>query len=210
MRSRAASGTRSTETPSSVACARRSGPTATRLRPAPTTCWSPAPGWVRRQRRRASRGCAARCAACSRRQPPDERARDPPSARRPPAARAVRVDRVAHAAPLQVRAELLALRRGGRAPPRRAARAGAGALASRPLQPLVARWLRPRPDAGRPMIVDVVILQQIEDVLEKVLRFYNDHGISWGWSIVLLTFTVRLAILPLTVKQFRSMVAMQE
>jgi YidC/Oxa1 family membrane protein insertase len=59
-------------------------------------------------------------------------------------------------------------------------------------------------------MVDVVVLDQIESILESVLRFYHDHGVSWGWAIVLLTFTVRLAILPLTVKQFRSMVAMQE
>ena len=59
------------------------------------------------------------------------------------------------------------------------------------------------------MIELVVVLEQIEDILRAVLRFYHDHGVSWGWSIVLLTFTVRLAILPLTVKQFRSMAAMQ-
>ena len=32
---------------------------------------------------------------------------------------------------------------------------------------------------------------------------------SWGVAIVLLTCTVRIAILPLTIKQFRSMAAMQ-
>jgi YidC/Oxa1 family membrane protein insertase len=55
----------------------------------------------------------------------------------------------------------------------------------------------------------VVVLEQIEEVLKHVLTFYHDHGLSWGWSIVALTVTVRLAILPLTVKQFRSMAAMQ-
>jgi YidC/Oxa1 family membrane protein insertase len=59
-------------------------------------------------------------------------------------------------------------------------------------------------------MVLVIILEQIESVLESILTFYHDHGVSWGWSIVLLTFTVRLAILPLTIKQFRSMAAMQE
>jgi YidC/Oxa1 family membrane protein insertase len=60
------------------------------------------------------------------------------------------------------------------------------------------------------MILGVVVLQQIETVLEDILRFYHDGGISWGWSIVLLTVSVRLVILPLTIKQFRSMIAMQE
>jgi YidC/Oxa1 family membrane protein insertase len=55
-----------------------------------------------------------------------------------------------------------------------------------------------------------IVLQQIEDVLLHVIEFYHDHVIAnWGWSIVLLTATVRLAILPLTIKQFRSMAAMQ-
>jgi YidC/Oxa1 family membrane protein insertase len=57
--------------------------------------------------------------------------------------------------------------------------------------------------------VDIIIFDQIKDVLETVLTFYHDHGASWGWSIVLLTFTVRTAMLPLTVKQYRSMAAMQ-
>jgi YidC/Oxa1 family membrane protein insertase len=55
-----------------------------------------------------------------------------------------------------------------------------------------------------------IVLQQIESVLQSILKFYhNNLGVSWGWSIVLLTCTVRIAILPLTVKQLRSMAAMQ-
>jgi YidC/Oxa1 family membrane protein insertase len=55
-----------------------------------------------------------------------------------------------------------------------------------------------------------IVLQQIEEVLQHVIEFYHDNfGVSWGWSIVLLTVTVRIAILPLTIKQFRSMAAMQ-
>ncbi|MEX0657910.1 MAG: YidC/Oxa1 family membrane protein insertase [Egibacteraceae bacterium] len=55
------------------------------------------------------------------------------------------------------------------------------------------------------------------DGLEAVLRFF--HGISsgvpvfelaaWGWAIVLLTFSVRVVLLPLAVKQISSMRAMQ-
>jgi YidC/Oxa1 family membrane protein insertase len=54
------------------------------------------------------------------------------------------------------------------------------------------------------------VLQQIEDVLLHVIKFYHDTvGVPWGWAIVMLTASVRIAILPLTIKQFRSMAAMQ-
>ena len=59
------------------------------------------------------------------------------------------------------------------------------------------------------MIFGVIILQQIEAVIKGVLTTYHDHIASWGLCIILLTFTVRLVILPLTIKQFRSMAAMQ-
>ena len=56
------------------------------------------------------------------------------------------------------------------------------------------------------LIIHFIVLQQIEDILNSLLVFYHDHiGGSWGWSIVLLTATVRIAILPLTIKQFRNM-----
>ncbi len=94
-------------------------------------------------------------------------------------------------------------------------RPGPGDVAAAPLQPLVA-W-RVRPGAGRrcarggdPVVELFIVLQQIESVLQSILKFYhNTVGVSWGWSIVLLTCTVRIAILPLTVKQLRSMAAMQ-
>ena len=55
------------------------------------------------------------------------------------------------------------------------------------------------------------IFQPLIDVAEAILRFYHDSfGLGWGWSIVMLTVTVRLAILPLTFKQVRSMQAMQK
>ncbi len=60
------------------------------------------------------------------------------------------------------------------------------------------------------MIVDgIVIWSQIQDALVWLLNHYHDALGSWGWSIVLLTFTIRLLMVPLTVKQFRSMAAMQ-
>src|ERR1043165_5210312 len=60
------------------------------------------------------------------------------------------------------------------------------------------------------LILHFIVLEQIEDILNSLLVFYHHQtGGSWGWSIVLLTATVRICILPLTIKQFRSMAAMQ-
>jgi YidC/Oxa1 family membrane protein insertase len=54
------------------------------------------------------------------------------------------------------------------------------------------------------------ILQPLVDVFESVLKFFHDNiGASWGLSIILLTIVVRAALLPLAVKQFRSMQALQ-
>jgi YidC/Oxa1 family membrane protein insertase len=54
------------------------------------------------------------------------------------------------------------------------------------------------------------IFQPLIDVAEAILRFFHDSmGFSWGFAIVGLTVVVRLAILPLTFKQVRSMQAMQ-
>jgi YidC/Oxa1 family membrane protein insertase len=54
------------------------------------------------------------------------------------------------------------------------------------------------------------ILQPLVDVFESVLKFFHDtFNISWGLSIIALTIVVRAALLPLAVKQFRSMQAMQ-
>jgi YidC/Oxa1 family membrane protein insertase len=54
------------------------------------------------------------------------------------------------------------------------------------------------------------ILQPLEDLNEAILRFWHDTvGLGWGMSIIGLTVVVRLAILPLTFKQVRSMQALQ-
>src|SRR3954467_4428728 len=54
------------------------------------------------------------------------------------------------------------------------------------------------------------ILQPLIDVFESVLVFFHDHvGFSWGLSIIALTIVVRAALVPLTLKQIRSMQAMQ-
>ena len=57
------------------------------------------------------------------------------------------------------------------------------------------------------------VLQPLIDACEAILRFWHDlignfEG-SWGWSIILLTFTVRIAILPLTFKGVKSMNELQ-
>src|SRR5437868_6219497 len=54
------------------------------------------------------------------------------------------------------------------------------------------------------------IFQPLIDVFEAVLSFFHDNvGVSWGFSIVLLTVVVRAVLLPLTVKQFHSMQKLQ-
>jgi YidC/Oxa1 family membrane protein insertase len=49
------------------------------------------------------------------------------------------------------------------------------------------------------------------DIPEAIVVFFHDTvGLGWGPSIVALTMTVRLAIVPLSLKQIRSMRALQE
>src|SRR6266498_6006420 len=54
------------------------------------------------------------------------------------------------------------------------------------------------------------IFQPLIDIADSVLKFFhNDVGLSWGLSIVFLTIVTRLVILPLSLKQIRSMRALQ-
>src|SRR3954462_785841 len=54
------------------------------------------------------------------------------------------------------------------------------------------------------------VLQPLIDFFESVLIFFHDSvGFSWGLSIIALTIVVRAALVPLTLKQFKSMQAMQ-
>jgi YidC/Oxa1 family membrane protein insertase len=49
-------------------------------------------------------------------------------------------------------------------------------------------------------------LQPLIDFFEAILLFFHDNvGFGWGWSIIALTVIVRAALLPLTLKQFKSM-----
>src|SRR3954462_13579409 len=60
------------------------------------------------------------------------------------------------------------------------------------------------------MLVLANILQPLIDLNEAILRFWHDTvGFGWGLSIIGLTVVIRLAILPLTFKQVRSMQEMQ-
>src|SRR5918992_1875506 len=57
------------------------------------------------------------------------------------------------------------------------------------------------------------VLQPLIDACQWVLEFW--HGVigdgpnTWGWSIILLTFTVRILILPLTFKGVKAMQRLQ-
>ena len=49
-------------------------------------------------------------------------------------------------------------------------------------------------------------LQPLIDVFEAVLKFFHDDvGLSWGLAIICLTIIIRALLLPLALKQFRSM-----
>src|SRR5256885_3305597 len=60
------------------------------------------------------------------------------------------------------------------------------------------------------MFVLANVLQPLIDVNEAILKFWhNTVGLGWGGSIIGLTCVIRLAILPLTFRQVRSMQALQ-
>jgi YidC/Oxa1 family membrane protein insertase len=54
------------------------------------------------------------------------------------------------------------------------------------------------------------IIQPLIDAAKAVLDFFHDSvGLSWGMSIIALTVVVRAALIPLTLKQFKSMQSLQ-
>jgi YidC/Oxa1 family membrane protein insertase len=60
------------------------------------------------------------------------------------------------------------------------------------------------------MLVYANILQPLIDLFDNLLTWlHDDVGLGWGLSIVVLTVLVRLAILPLTIKQVKSMNALR-
>src|SRR3954449_13206239 len=60
------------------------------------------------------------------------------------------------------------------------------------------------------MLVLANIFQPLIDVFDSVINFFHDSvGLSWGMAIIALTIVVRTVLIPLTLKQFKSMQAMQ-
>jgi YidC/Oxa1 family membrane protein insertase len=54
------------------------------------------------------------------------------------------------------------------------------------------------------------LLTPIEDVLTTVLEFFHDKAaLPWAWAIVAVTITVRMLLVPLTVRQIHSMQNLQ-
>lgn len=62
----------------------------------------------------------------------------------------------------------------------------------------------------------MAIWNALLEAIEQAIRFFQQgfepvFGVfAWGWAIIALTFAVRLLLLPLAIKQTRSMRAMQE
>ena len=54
------------------------------------------------------------------------------------------------------------------------------------------------------------IFGPLVDLMRHVLRTFQDLTGSWGWAIILLTIVVRLFMMPLTFRQFRSAQSMQQ
>jgi YidC/Oxa1 family membrane protein insertase len=60
------------------------------------------------------------------------------------------------------------------------------------------------------MIVLANILQPLINVANDVLKFFHDNaGLSWGMSIIALTFLTRAILIPLTYRQIKGMRALQ-
>src|SRR3954467_1001834 len=59
-------------------------------------------------------------------------------------------------------------------------------------------------------VVFANVLQPLIDLTESIMVFIHDHVVaSWGLSIIGLTLVVRIVLLPLTLRQFKSMQALQ-
>lgn len=54
-------------------------------------------------------------------------------------------------------------------------------------------------------------IQPLINLFEAILVFFHDHvGLGWGLAIVVMTVIVRACLLPLTLKQFKSMQALAQ
>ena len=52
-------------------------------------------------------------------------------------------------------------------------------------------------------------LAPISEFFAKILQFFNSFTGSFGWNVILLTIAFRVVVLPLSIKQTKSMIAMQ-
>jgi YidC/Oxa1 family membrane protein insertase len=62
------------------------------------------------------------------------------------------------------------------------------------------------------VILGIIVLEQLEDMMRSILKWLGPHGaigLPWAWAIVALTILVRIAIVPLAVKQIHSMQNLQ-
>jgi YidC/Oxa1 family membrane protein insertase len=60
------------------------------------------------------------------------------------------------------------------------------------------------------IIVLANIFQPLIDIADALITFlHDDVGLAWGWAIVGMTVIVRLAMVPLTIKQIKSMNALR-
>ncbi len=56
----------------------------------------------------------------------------------------------------------------------------------------------------------IPVIKQLVDLADAIIKFFQGTvGLSWGMAIVALTFTVRLAVLPLSLSGIRSMRRLQ-
>jgi YidC/Oxa1 family membrane protein insertase len=56
----------------------------------------------------------------------------------------------------------------------------------------------------------IPVFKQLIDAFDAVIRFFHDtFGFGWGLSIIALTVCVRAVLVPLTLKQFKSMQSLQ-
>jgi YidC/Oxa1 family membrane protein insertase len=59
-------------------------------------------------------------------------------------------------------------------------------------------------------VIVLSILTPLENVMKAILDFFHvTVGLPWAWAIVAVTITVRMALVPLTVRQIHSMQALQ-
>jgi YidC/Oxa1 family membrane protein insertase len=60
------------------------------------------------------------------------------------------------------------------------------------------------------MLGIIVVIRQLVDVADSIIKFFQGNvGLSWGMAIIALTFTIRLAVLPLSLSGIRSMRRLQ-